>query len=231
MAGPNISQNLLPESPSLADVLEFAKRDTMMNLVAHHTGTIQSFDPDKQTAQVSINYKKTYFNLDPATQQYVPVLEDYPTLIDVPVIFLGGGKASLTFPVKQGDECLLLFNDRDIDTWFSSGQTNAPVATPRLHSIADGFALVGLRSLNNVLQDFDPARIVLQNDKAMVGVGPSLIKIANDQFTLNTLLQNLLTTLENLTTIPAAVGSPLTLAPTVIIQLQQIGTQLGELLE
>jgi hypothetical protein len=63
----------------------------------HAIATIQSFDPTKQTASATVNYKKTYFKPDTAGV-YRPVLVDYPQLIDCPVIFLGGGVLSPDLP-------------------------------------------------------------------------------------------------------------------------------------
>jgi hypothetical protein len=198
----------IPTDVSLADAFNLVKKDVMLNLNCHHIGTVQSFNSTKQTATATINYKKTFFQLNATTGLYNPVLFDYPMLIDAPVIFLGGslGQYGLTFPVVQGDECLILFNDRDIDNWFTGGGGGA-VATPRLHSFADGIILVGLRSLGNVLQNFDTAHAALRGSKdgkTMVGVGATLVRIANSQYTLNGLLKTLISNINDLVT---AVGN------------------------
>lgn len=202
--------NLIPTQPHLVDALNLLKRDVMLNLAAHHIGTVQSFNAMNQTCTVTINYPKTYFELDPKTGQYSPTLVQYPLLLDCPCIVLGGGTAALSLPIQAGDECLLLFNDRDLDTWFAGG-AGAAVATPRLHSFSDGIALVGLRSSGHLLGNYDIARGVLRGGTAVVGVNTSNNKIllanvapsGNDgsytySTTLNTLLQNLSTQLENL---------------------------------
>lgn len=244
MASPNISQNQVPSNPSLQDLLDLVKKDVMMSIACHHVGTIQSFDETKQTAQVTINYKKTYFQRNASTGLYDPVLVDYPILLDCPCIVLGGGPASLTFPIQKGDECLMLFNDRDIDNWFQSGQVG-PVATPRLHSLSDGFALVGIRSSGKVLSGYDLTRAVLQHGTTVVAVGESLVKIANADFTLNTILQDLVTAINDLVTQTAAItvtgvtpgpgasGVPANAAAITAIAttLSQVATDLGGLLE
>lgn len=161
----------------------------MLNLNSHHIGTVQSFDESLQTATVTVNYPKTYFQLNKnsTTGLYQPVQVIYPLIVDAPVICLGGNAAALTFPIVQGDECLILFNDRDLNNWFQGG-AGAAVATPRLHSFSDAIILVGVRSLARVLQNYDPTRAVLRNGTAMVGVGTSLVKIANGSTTLKTLM-------------------------------------------
>ena len=48
------------------------------------------------------------------------------------------------FEVHEGDACLVVFADRDIDAWFESGETEVP-PSGRMHSLSDGFAFVGFR--------------------------------------------------------------------------------------
>ena len=67
-------------------------------------------------------------------------------LVDVPVCFIGGGNMLATFPIAAGDEALLIFADRCHDFWFAKGGVQRP-AEPRIHSMSDGFAIVGPRSL------------------------------------------------------------------------------------
>lgn len=99
-------------------------------------GIIASFDPDTQTASVQPAIKRIF------TEKGAVNL---PLCVDVPVAFPGGGDFFLTFPVKPGDECILLFSERAIDNWHASGGTQTP-AEYRLHDLSDGIAIVGLNS-------------------------------------------------------------------------------------
>jgi hypothetical protein len=67
-------------------------------------------------------------------------------LVDVPVVFMGGGNMVATFPISVGDEALIIFADRGIDFWFARGGVQRPAET-RAHSLSDGIAIVGPRSL------------------------------------------------------------------------------------
>ncbi len=174
----NINQNLVPNEPSLSDLLNLLKKEIFLGLNCHHLATIQSFNSAKQTVVATINYQKTIFTLNEQTKQYVATLLNYPLLVDIPVLILSGGNSGLTFPIVQGDQALILFNDRSIDNWFQSGQVG-PVASPRLHSLADGIALVGLRNLNTLLSNYDTVRANLYNGTTGVGVGPSQVKVYN----------------------------------------------------
>ena len=157
MTQSNLQQNLFPSDPQLKDLLDLYKKDILLGLNCHHIGTIQSFDPLTQTAQVTMNYTKTFF-LPNALGNYTAQQANYPVILQAPVIILGGGNGAITFPIAKGDECLILFNDRDIDNWWSSGSTNGPVATGRLHSFSDAVVLVGLRSVPNILLDYNSSK-------------------------------------------------------------------------
>ncbi len=228
MTNPNINLNLIPQDPSLSDLLDLFKKEIFLNLNCHHLATVQSFDPATQTVTCTINYQKTIFQLNEQTQQYSAVLFNYPLLAKVPVVILNGGQAGLTFPITQGDQCLLLFNDRSIDNWFQSGQVG-PVPQSRFHSLSDAIALVGIRNLNTVISAYDMTRALLFNGSAGVGVSSTKIKIFNGSTTLNTILQNILTQLEALGNSVAVNGNPI--APAVATQLAILATQLGTLIE
>lgn len=108
-------------------------------------GIIRSFDPVAMTAEVLVSVLIPIRN---AAGTLVPT--EIPPLLDCPVIFPSGGGCTLTFPVKQGDECLVNFASRCIDGWWQSGGIQ-PVAEIRLHDLSDGFVTVGPRSQPRVL--------------------------------------------------------------------------------
>lgn len=204
MSGAPLPFSQLPSEPSLKDVLDQFQKSLLLGLNCHHIGTVQSFDATTQTGTATINYKKTFYRKDPVNGLFQPLLVDYPVLIDCPVVILGGGTTALTFPITAGDECLILFNDRDLDNWFAGGAGTAP-ATPRLHSFADGIILVGLRSKGKVLTGYDTVRACLRNGTTFIGIGASLVKIANQTYNLGDLLQELITEIKDLTTQVAAI--------------------------
>lgn len=154
-------------TPDLRALLNLLKTEVFTTFNCHQLGTIQSFDATKQTASVSINVLRQVPNLEVNPPEYKTIA--YPLLVDVPVFINSGGTGRLTFPVAAGDTCLVLFNDRDIDTWFSTGNVAAP-NTQRTHDLSDGLALVGFRSLANALTDFDTNNAVFgyKGGKVMV---------------------------------------------------------------
>lgn len=176
--------------PSLVDVLNQFKKDILISLNCHAIATVQSFDSEAQTVTATINYTKSFMQRQ-EDGSYIPVAQNYPILLDVPIIILGGGNASLTFPIAKGDECLILFNDRDIDNWFN-GQNTLPPATSRLHSFSDGIALVGFRDIAS----YDTDSVVIKNGTNQIKIGsgfsdPNLIKISNSATSITAILDNI----------------------------------------
>jgi hypothetical protein len=100
-------------------------------------GTIVSYDAGKGTAVITPGYARVYS--DGSTT-------DTKNIVDCPVFVLQGGGIHIGLPIKKDDECLVIFGDADIDAWFENGGQPAPISS-RMHSLSDGFALVGLRSL------------------------------------------------------------------------------------
>lgn len=192
MMQPNL--NLVPSTEiSLADAFSYLKRDLKLEINCHHIGTINSFNSSLQTAQVTINYVKTFIDKD-ALGQTVNRTQNYPTIIDAPCIFPGGGNANLTFPVQKGDPCFVLFNDRDLDNWFAGSSSSSP-STPRLHSFSDAVVLVGgPRSILNVILNYDASAAALSNgttsvkvysDKVVITIGLATVTVTASDVLVN----------------------------------------------
>lgn len=228
MSNPSVSFNQKQTDPSLADLLKIHKRDIMLSLNCHALATIQSFDSSALTVTATINYKKSLLTAG-ADGVYKTTLVDYPLMLDMPLVIIGGGPANITFPIQQGDTCLILFNDRDIDNWFQSGQVG-PVASGRLHAFSDGVALVGVRSQANPIDDYDETRAGISWMQTVVKVSEDKVKIANAVESLNAILQDLMTQLEILTVVCAAPGNPSSV-PANAAAFTAIATRLGALLE
>lgn len=208
---PIIPPNQPVADPGLADLMRAVQQNVAINTNCHAVATIKSFtrgmitttlDGSTQTipnglytVSADINYSRTYFNrLEDGTYQAQQV--SYPLLIDCPAIILGGGTTYLQFPIQVGDQCLILFNDRDLNNWFA-GTRSGPVASARTHSLADAIALVGFGAGNQL----DLTRALLTNGNAAVGMqlDGGLVRIANNMTTLATVLSQLITAIENIT--------------------------------
>jgi phage baseplate assembly protein gpV len=126
------------EDPTIAFIQAFAGQQT--GIWTALPGEIEAYDPSKQTASV-----KPCMQAEVTDESGATTFVKLPLLVDCPVIFPSGGGYTLTFPVKAGDECLVVFASRCIDGWWqSSGQAVPPEF--RMHDLSDGFVLVGARS-------------------------------------------------------------------------------------
>ena len=136
----------------LAALLARVKYDVMASMFCVQIGTIVSYNQALNTASISINSKKQF-----STGQTA----DYPVLGDCPVFILSSGSGTsssqISMPINKGDQCIVIFNDRCIDQWWVSGKAEIPESS-RMHSIADGIALVGIRNLKTV--KFTPANSI-----------------------------------------------------------------------
>ncbi|HBX3035881.1 TPA: hypothetical protein MG706_17745 [Klebsiella pneumoniae] len=121
-------------------------------------GIIQSFDPDAVTAVVQPAIKGAEQD-----ESGAEVSVNLPLLVDVPVVFPRGGGCTLTFPVKEGDECLVIFADRCIDFWWQSGGIQEPV-DGRMHDLSDAFCIVGPQSQAKKISDISTSAVELRSD-------------------------------------------------------------------
>jgi len=121
-------------------------------------GIIQSFDPIACTCTVQPAISGQV--ADEAGQFKSSPL---PLLVDVPVVFPRGGGCTITFPVKAGDECLVVFSDRCIDFWWQNGGVQEPV-DPRQHDLSDAFAFIGPQSQAEVIGNISTSTLQMRTD-------------------------------------------------------------------
>ena len=91
------------------------KKDIMRSLHCSMPGVVVSFDEASRTAEIRLAGDR------------LPVLKGVPVFMPVP------------FTVSPGDLCLVVFADREIDSWL----TGVECKSLRMHSLSDGFAFVG----------------------------------------------------------------------------------------
>lgn len=132
-------------------------------------GIIASFDPATQTASVQPCIQRIFTENGPV---------NIPLCVDVPVHFPKAGGLCITIPVKQGDECTIFFYERAIDRWFQSGGIQEP-SEYRMHDYSDGYAIVGVSSMPNVIPNFDPDNIEIRtlDGSIKIQLGTAGVKI------------------------------------------------------
>jgi hypothetical protein len=86
-----------------------------------------------------------------------------PVCSDCPVLFPGGGGFTLTFPIAEGNEGLLIFASRCIDAWWQQGGVQKQ-AELRMHDLSDGFFIpTGGMSNPNVPLDVSTTAVELRS--------------------------------------------------------------------
>nr|WP_318381259.1 Gp138 family membrane-puncturing spike protein [uncultured Enterobacter sp.] len=121
-------------------------------------GIIHSFDPVTVTCSVTPAIAGEVQN-----EKGEWVVSTLPLLVDVPVVFPRGGGGTLTFPVRVGDECLVIFADRCIDFWWQSGGVQQ-AQDPRTHDLSDAFALMGPQSQAQKISAISTQAVQLRSD-------------------------------------------------------------------
>ncbi len=214
--------NRKSESPDLMQVLQLFKDIIFGQLYCHLIGRIQTFNPTTQTASIEILFKKAITNTsdigDPVT------ILDPPLLVECPVMILGNTTANLQLPIKTGDECLVLFIDKDIDNWVENGAPSIP-NTLRKHDFADGIALVGLRNQTQSIQGYD-------NDAASLNYKATKIRL-KEKITLQNAVENFKTIMDDFIDVLKGLTTTggFSLNPAVIVQLDVIKTRIDTVLE
>jgi hypothetical protein len=163
-----------------------------------------------------------------------------PLLIHVPIQYPMGGGFALTLPVAVGDEVLIIWSARCIDAWWQSGGIQRPMEA-RMHDISDGFAILGIRSQPNVLENISATKLQLRNEAGTVffsvGTKFSMTNATTDLKTVLTDLQTLLNTFMGVLAGFAGGGSPTTQAmlqapaATAQTSLAAVLVKIGALLE
>lgn len=115
----------------LAEFVQEVNNMVKDNLKGVHTalpGTIVSFDPGSGLATVlpSMKFKKP----DGKTV-------DFPQVTGVPVVFpqVMGQQATIAFPVKPGDGCLIIVAEQSIDYWLYGQETDTDLDFDLTNSI------------------------------------------------------------------------------------------------
>lgn len=119
---------------TLSEALAAVREELLAELRVSMPGEIVQYDHTQQLAQVKPLLSRRYRDGE---------VQELPLVNDVPVVWPRSGGAAITLPVNPGDSCLLVFADRSLDRWLSTGGTVAP-GDGRKHHLSDAVAIMGL---------------------------------------------------------------------------------------
>jgi hypothetical protein len=153
------------------------------NLQTAMPGIITAFDSVKMTCSIQPVIQGLKFNDGGST----PI--DLPLLVDCPIIFPQGTNCVITFPITIGQECLVIFGSRCIDSWWSLGSfpngkvTTRPPMESRMHDLSDGFCIPGPFSQPSVVPNISTTNIEIRTKDDLAKIG---INVTTHVITINT---------------------------------------------
>lgn len=149
-------------SPSPETVIRRAIRVALRQVRVALPGRVESYDA--KTCQADVQPLIMEAQPQPDGSLKTALL---PVVPHVPVLFVGGGGSRLTFPVKAGDTCMLVFSSSSLDRWLALGGEVDP-QDDRHHHLTDAIAIVGLDDFASVKPAHATAT-VLEGDDVRIG--------------------------------------------------------------
>lgn len=96
---------------------------------------------------------------------------DYPSVSGVPVVFPQSKSVTIAFPIKAGDNCLLVFGEKALDYWLYGKETDTDLS----FDLSNAIAIPSLStSGNSVMQ------MACSEDAAVVQAGGTVLKVKGD---------------------------------------------------
>ena len=130
-------------------------------------GIVSGVDLDKQTVSVQPSVQGSVSDAQGNVSNV-----NLPVLVDVPIVWPRAGGFALTFPIKAGDEVLVVFSSRCIDAWWQSGGVGV-AAEARMHDLSDGFAVLAPTSQSKKLSNVSSSNVQLRDE-----AGTTYVEIA-----------------------------------------------------
>lgn len=161
--------NSITGQPNWVQIMNGIAQKAGYELNCMRVGIVYAFYSEDLTVDVQIVNKKTLELNKDGTQNVV----DFP-VIRAKICYCS---PFITSPINVGDECILLFSDREIESWFINGDIN-PEGYPRMHALTDAVALFGIRSL--------PQMINIATNALQLFYGNSVIQIGDNSITAST---------------------------------------------
>lgn len=220
MAGGRMSK-ASNNSPSLAEVISMGVDFHLMQVNTMMPGIVQSYDASTQTAMVQPAIMKVYEEGGAQELPQVKALVHFPAT----------QTAWVKLPLAQGDRGMLIFAQRSLDEWWASGGVVDPGDTVKF-SMNDAVFVPGLNDKSNAITPKGAANSmeIAYGNLWVELTAAGLCRVKNSSTDLYTVLNNILSHLQALTTTNCVVGSPVALNPATVAQLVADQLALGEIL-
>jgi len=175
-------------TPTLGETLRTAMRAISTEMRVAIPAKVIKYDKDKQFCDCQPVIKETF--RDEST-------EEMPIIYSVPVAHQRAGDAYIHMPLAKGHYVLLVFSDRSLDKWLSTGGIVSP-DDKRLHHLSDAVAIPGCYPFNEA-SDVDNAKdIILKNQTLEMRIKPNNhLEVINSSNELLAVLDELVQTIRD----------------------------------
>ena len=150
-------------TPTFTQILQRAQRAMASEMRVSMPGEIVSYDHKSQKATVRPYFQRKYND---------GRVEDPPLIHDVPVWHPRAGNSFVHVPVKPGHVVQLVFSDRSMDKWLTSGKQTEPGDT-RMHHISDAVAYPGGYPFSSNAGVANGDDVIVKNDQHEIRVKPN----------------------------------------------------------
>ncbi|NIQ92443.1 MAG: hypothetical protein GWN93_27060 [Deltaproteobacteria bacterium] len=141
-------------TPTLSEVIAESEEALRADIKVALPAKIISYDKDKQLAVVQPLVKKKYNDGSVVSM---------PQIFNVPVAHPRAGSAYIHMPIKKDHNVLLVFADRSLDKWLSTGGDVDPDDV-RTHHVSDAIAYPGLYPFSEA-EDIDNGDDIIVKNK------------------------------------------------------------------
>jgi len=177
-------------TPTLEDVIKRIIKNELADVHTMMPAKIVTYDPAECKVDVE-PVIKTLFSDE--------TVIDMPIIREVPVNWLRTSTASLTFPLAPGDLGKLIFSEKSIDKWITSGALDVP-SDPRRFDLSDAVFEPGLYPFNESPLEPVGESVVLKFNNSQVTINPDgKIAIGNNSQELLDIVDQLLVALNTAT--------------------------------
>ena len=143
-----------------------------LNVHTVQPGIVRAYDPNTKRAQVQPALRTLVLSADDPD----PAAIDKPPILNVPVLWPGGGGITALFPLTEGDGVLLLFSERGLDAFK---QTMKELSDPerRFFEMKDAVALPWFGTFGITPASDDGATIQTEDGRTYIEVSPTRVRV------------------------------------------------------
>lgn len=134
---------------------------------------IDDFDVSTQRVSATPAIKAKITNMD-GTVNYI----NYPKITNIPLALAKGDGLSITYPIKKGNLCTLIFSQRSIDNLLLDGTKpaepfvgeNPYTSTIRCMDMTDAMCFPGILTNTSTISNYNNSAVELRNAEGTVKV-------------------------------------------------------------